>query len=83
MKIGKWIYLVVFSVIIIACETNRETFEEFVKDGETIYIGSADTVLVAPGFNKLRFYVAINADPKITKGLLKTADESIMHEFEV
>ncbi|MEX2592536.1 MAG: DUF4998 domain-containing protein [Anditalea sp.] len=83
MKIGKWIYLAVFSVLIIACETNRETFEEFVKDGETIYIGSADTVLVAPGFNKLRFYVALNADPKITKGLLKTADESIMHEFEV
>src|SRR5690606_15666852 len=42
-----------------------------------------DTVLVGSGYNKLRFWVALNADPKITKGMLKTNDESIKHEFEV
>lgn len=65
------------------CQTTLDTYEDFVKDGETVYIGTADTVLVAPGFNKLRFYVAINSDPKISRGLLKNNDGSVNHEFEV
>lgn len=75
--------LVLFSIVIVACETTEETFEEFTKNGETIYVGAADTVIVAPGFEKLRFWVAINADPKISKGLLETNTNSFMHEFEV
>src|SRR5690554_3224874 len=82
-RILKWIYFSVFSVLVLSCGTNQETFEEFIKDGETIYIGTADTVLVGSGYNKLRFWVAINADPKITRGLLNTNNESISHEFEV
>jgi hypothetical protein len=81
--IRNWMYFAVFSLMVLGCETTKDTYEEFVRDGETIYVGTADTVLVAPGFNKLRFYVAINADPKIKKGLLQTNDESIRHEFEV
>jgi hypothetical protein len=83
MRIGKMICVAIFSMAVLACETTQETFEEFTKDGEIIYVGSADTVLVGSGYNKLRFWVAINADPKISKGLLKTNDESVMHEFEV
>ena len=66
-----------------SCQTTLETYHDFVKDGETVYVGTADTVLVAPGFNKLRFYVAINSDPKISRGLLKTNDGTVNHEFEV
>ncbi|MDN5215547.1 DUF4998 domain-containing protein [Fulvivirgaceae bacterium BMA12] len=79
----KWMHFIVFSIIIVACETTEETFEEFTKNGETIYIGAADTVIVAPGFEKLRFQVAINADPKISKGLLENNDGSVSHEFDV
>lgn len=75
--------MAIFSIMVFACETTQETFEEFTKDGETIYVGTADTVLVGSGFNMLRFWVAINSDPKISKGLLRTNDESVMHEFEV
>lgn len=78
-----WLHLAVFSVVIVACETTEETFEEFRRDGETIYIGAPDSVIVAPGFEKLRFWVAINADPKISKGLLETNAGDFRHEFEV
>lgn len=76
-------HLAVFSVVIVACETTEETFEEFRRDGETIYIGAPDSVIVAPGFDKLRFWVAINADPKISKGLVKTNTDDFRHEFEI
>lgn len=67
----------------LSCETTRETYNEFILDGETIYIGKADSILIGEGYKKLRFWVAINADPKISKGILKTIDESVYHEFEI
>lgn len=71
-------------MIIVACESSEDTFEElFTNQGETVYIGKADTVIIAPGFEKLRFWVAINADPKISKGLLEANDGSVTHEFDV
>ncbi|MDN5202229.1 DUF4998 domain-containing protein [Fulvivirgaceae bacterium BMA10] len=81
---NKWIHLMMFSMIIVfSCETTEETYEEFTRNGETVYIGKADTVIVGPGFEKLRFWVVINADPKINKGLLETSDGAFMHEFDV
>lgn len=82
-KMKKWAWLIIFSAIVVGCETNRETFEDFVREGETIYVGAADTVLVGSGFDKLRFWVAINADPKIKKGIIISTDNSINHEFDV
>src|SRR5690554_2319749 len=75
--------LMALITIFLACETNRETFDDFVKEGETIYVGAADTVLVGSGFEKMRFWVAINADPKIRSGILISTDNSITHEFKV
>ena len=82
-KVNQLACLVVLGLPILACESQDDTFSEFVKHGETIYIGKADTVSVAPGFNKLRFSVALNADPKISKGLLETTDGSVEHEFDI
>ncbi len=82
-RIEKWIFLAMISIGVLACETNKDTFEEFIKGGEVIYVGTADTVFVGTGFNKLRFWVAINADPKITKGRITTINQSINHEFEL
>src|SRR5690606_32579886 len=82
-KNWKWMSLFMLIASLWGCQTTLDTYHDFVKDGETVYVGAADTVLVAPGFNKLRFYVAINSDPKISRGLLKTNDGSVNHEFEV
>lgn len=86
LSISNILFLVSFSALIVmstACETTLETYDEFVKEGETVYIGAADTVFVGSGFNKLRFWVAINADPKIKKGFLESSNGEVSHEFEI
>lgn len=70
-------------VAVASCEETTETYSEFTKDGEIIYVGTPDTVIVAPGFEKLKFSVVINADPKISKGVLQTKDKSFIQEFDV
>lgn len=70
-------------VAVASCEETTETYSEFTKDGEIIYVGTPDTVMVAPGFEKLKFSVVINADPKISKGVLQTKDKSFVQEFDV
>jgi hypothetical protein len=82
-RIGRWVFMAILSITILSCETINGTFEDFTKDGEVIYVGTPDTVLVGSGFNKLRFWIAMNADPKITKGRLSTIDQSITHEFDL
>jgi hypothetical protein len=78
-----WVSCIVIFMMVVSCQTIDETFEEFTIDGETIYIGRSDTVIVGAGYNKLRFWVAINSDPKISKGLLESNDGSVRHEFDV
>jgi hypothetical protein len=82
LNISSWVSFIVF-MMILACETLDETFEEFTKNGETIYIGRSDTVMVASGYDKLRFWVAINSDPKISKGVVESNQGSVKHEFDV
>ncbi len=75
--------IVILSLSFLACESNVDTYSEFIEDGEILYIGTPDTVLIEHGFNKLKFNVVINADPKISKGVLQSKDGSIDHEFDV
>ncbi|SMG08534.1 protein of unknown function [Arenibacter troitsensis] len=70
-------------IVVASCEETSETYSEFTKDGEIIYVGTPDTVIVAPGFEKLKFSIVINADPKISGGVLQTKDKSFNHEFDV
>ncbi len=82
-RAGQWILIALLSVAGLSCEHTQDTFDEFTRQGETVYVGAPDTVLVGSGFNKLRFWVAINADPKISKGVVTTIDQSVNHEFEL
>ncbi|WP_162633332.1 DUF4998 domain-containing protein [Echinicola strongylocentroti] len=82
-NITKVLLVMIMGAGLVACETTMETYDEFLVDGETVYVGKADSVMVEEGFEKLKFNIAINADPKITKGLINTIDETIHHEFEV
>lgn len=79
----QWLSSIIIVVTIVSCQTIDETFEEFTKNGETIYVGKADTVLVAPGYGKLRLWVAINSDPKISRGQIASNDGLVTHEFDV
>ena len=82
-RIKKWLYVLVVPIIIAACETNRETFDEFVKNGETLYIGKPENVTINHGFAKLRFNIELNSDPKISKGTITSLDGSVNHEFTI
>ncbi len=82
IKIGFFVGCMILAIV--GCETQAETFDEFTSDGETIYIGRPDTVIVAPsGINKNRFFVHLNADPKIEKGEVRDLDGNLIHEFNV
>lgn len=76
-------FFLVFCCVGVSCESTLDTYWEFVSDGETIYIGAVDTVLVQPALNKLRFRVAINADPKASKGLITANNTAISEEFPI
>lgn len=66
-----------------SCHSIQDTYEEFLVDGESIYIGVPDTIIVDPGYERLRFNVIINADPKIEKGIIVDLLNEPVHEFSV
>jgi len=70
-------------LLLMACESVDETYNEFVNKGETVYIGRPDSVFVGSGNERLRFWVIINADPKIKSGFLANTDESIKQSFDI
>lgn len=80
----KWGWLLFISIIgIVACTSLEETYDEFTTGQETIYIGRPDTILTVSGFEKVRFSIIINADPKITSGEIRNFDSSITQSFDV
>lgn len=82
-KIGYLLPVVLAFLCFAACEDTAETFEEFTQDGEQVYIGAPLDIFSEPGFKRLQFNVVINADPKISKGLLRSSLGDIEHEFDV
>lgn len=50
-----------------ACTSMHDPYEDFIKDGEIVYPGKADSVLVYPGFNRLQLTWPLPADPTIAK----------------
>ena len=70
-------------LLIFACETVEKTYDNFTKYGERLYIGTPDSITVTHGFKKLEFTIGINADPKISSGVLQTTDGSYTHSFDV
>lgn len=76
--------LSVLVALVMSCESTSDTFSEFSSLGETIYVGSPDTVVTAHGYETIKFYVTINSDPKISKGVAIVGNvDSLMQEFEV
>lgn len=80
----KWGWLLFISIMgVVACTSLEETYDEFTTGQETIYIGRPDTILTVSGFEKVRFSIIINADPKITSGEIRNFDSSISQLFDV
>ncbi|HWK57715.1 MAG TPA: DUF4998 domain-containing protein [Parapedobacter sp.] len=54
----------VFAVMT-ACDDRDEAYKEYIKDGETIYLGKAHSVQAAPGNNRLKLSWWLTADPQV------------------
>ncbi len=63
------IYLLslIFAFSVIGCGDMSETYSEFVKDGETIYIGKPDSIKVRSGKERVEISWLLLSDPKISK----------------
>ncbi|MEL7588752.1 MAG: DUF4998 domain-containing protein [Prolixibacteraceae bacterium] len=48
------------------CDGMDDTYREFIRDGEIIYVGTADSVKILPGKNRLKLNFLIS-DPTATK----------------
>jgi hypothetical protein len=52
--------------ILMSCETMEDTYYEFVKDGETIYVGKADSVKTRGGNYRIELSWLLMSDPKVS-----------------
>ncbi len=75
--------LLMLSAIVLSCGSQEDSFEEFAALGEIIAVGKADTVVANSGIEKMRVWVAINADPKVKKGKLRSVNGEIEHDFDI
>ena len=59
---------VIFLVILYftRCEKMEDTYKQFYQDGETVYVGKADSLLVSPGRNRIELSWLLLSDPKVT-----------------
>lgn len=70
-------------LLLYGCGGQQDTFQEFVKDGETVYIGRPEVRAVPSGENKVKFFVTINSDPKINAGKVLNVLGEEVHKFVV
>ena len=65
----KYIYIftsVLLSIFWLSCEKIEDTYKEFVKDGETVYLQKADSIKSRGGKNRIELSWLITSDPKVS-----------------
>ena len=60
-------FMAFIAMIVSSCESDQETFKEFLDQGENVIVGAVEDVMVSHGVKKLKLDVAINGDPKVKK----------------
>lgn len=65
--IYKFLLLVFMLVSFYACDKMDSTYEEYVKDGETIYVSKVDSLVIRPGKKRILLTWALGTDPKVKK----------------
>ncbi len=71
-------WVILFIVIsMLSCESERDSFKDLTSEGEQVVIGKVRGAKVSYGIHKLKFDLAINADPKIKKFTFSEGEEEI------
>lgn len=82
--IYNWLIILIIGLgAVIACGELDDTHEEFIKDGEQIYVGKPVEIFTNSGNERIRFNIVISADPKITKGWVSWNSGAESQEFDV
>src|SRR5690554_3373453 len=63
-------YLIFFTLIFFSCTGMDDTYKDFIKDGERVYVGMPDSVKVKPGNNRLEIEWLVPPDPNISKAIV-------------
>ncbi len=53
-------------IFVVSCENIEDTYQDFLKGGEKIYIGKADSIKVRSGNQRLELSWLLLSDPKVT-----------------
>lgn len=72
-------FLLCFTLI--QCQSREDTYREFIDDGETIYVGKADSIEVRAGKERLEISWLLLSDPKVSsyKLLWNNGNDSIVN----
>jgi hypothetical protein len=70
IKIMTAVILISVMILHISCNDINSMHDEYLKRGETFYIGAADSIKVYSGNRKIKFEWKISADPRITKTVI-------------
>jgi hypothetical protein len=54
-------------IFLIACSKMDDTYDDFIKEGEIVYIAKADSINAYPGNNRMDLSMLLIADPRISK----------------
>ncbi|MDR6784401.1 hypothetical protein ABIE26_002210 [Pedobacter africanus] len=61
-----YFFILLAGALMVSCSKMDESYSEFLKDGERLYTGRPDSLLVSPGKGRLKVSWKLPADPKIT-----------------
>lgn len=69
MKTSNLIYCIATTIMLIlaSCESIKDTYEEFIKDGEIIYVAKADSIKIRSGKNRLELSWLLLSDPNVSR----------------
>lgn len=71
------------TLILGSCSKMDATFKEFMKDGERIYVGKADSAIVFSGRGRVQLQWLAIADPKITRAKVFWNNKSFTKELTI
>ncbi|TKG95022.1 hypothetical protein EYV94_09925 [Puteibacter caeruleilacunae] len=81
-------YISIWSLLIallgiVACSEMNDLHQDYLDEGEKVYLGKVDTVMVYPGNNKLKLKCVVKSDPKINriKLMWNNGDEELIVPF--
>jgi len=54
-------------MVLLACSKMDDTYDDFIKDGEIVYMAKVDSVKAYPGNNRMGLSMLLIADPRVSK----------------